>query len=54
MDMKEKSIHSRMSEIKSELAKIEIKKSGHNKFAGFKYHELQDFMVHINQLSCNQ
>jgi hypothetical protein len=49
--MGEKTVHARMSAIKAELAKIEIKKSGHNKFAGFKYHELQDFMVHINQLN---
>jgi hypothetical protein len=49
--MGEKTVHARMSAIKAELAKIEIKKSGRNTYAGFKYHELQDFMVHINQLN---
>ena len=48
---KQKTVHARMSAIKAELAKIEIKKSGNNTFAGFKYHELQDFMVHINALN---
>lgn len=46
-------IHGRMAEIKKELAAREIKKSGHNKFAGFKYHELSDFISHINELNLN-
>ena len=46
-----KTIHERMAEIKSELSKTEIKKSGHNKFAGFKYHELSDFIQVINNLN---
>ncbi len=47
----EKTIHERMAEIKAELSKTEIKKSGHNKFAGFKYHELSDFIQVINSLN---
>ena len=46
-----KTIHERMAEIKAELSKTEIKKSGHNKFAGFKYHELSDFIQVINSLN---
>jgi hypothetical protein len=51
METKTKTIHERMAIIKHELAKRTIKKSGHNKFAGFKYHELSDFIEHINELN---
>jgi len=51
METKTKTIHERMAIIKNELAKKTIKKSGHNKFAGFKYHELTDFIEHINELN---
>lgn len=51
MSEKVKSIHARMALIKSELSKCKIPKSGHNKYAGFKYHELQDFMPFINELN---
>jgi hypothetical protein len=44
-------IHERMAMIKSDLSKTKIKKSGHNKYAGFKYHELSDFIEHINELN---
>lgn len=46
-----KTIHARMAAIKEELSKMEFKKSGVNKFAGFKYHELSDFMGAINSLN---
>jgi hypothetical protein len=53
MEKKEKAIglHSRMSLIKMELSKCKIPKSGHNKFSGFHYHELTDFMPFINDLN---
>ena len=51
MEKTRKTIHERMALIKSELGKTKIAKSGHNKFAGFKYHELQDFITHINELN---
>jgi len=44
-------LHSRMSLIKMELSKCKITKSGHNKFSGFHYHELTDFMPFINDLN---
>jgi len=50
-EKKVKTIHERMALIKSELGKTKIAKSGHNKFAGFKYHELSDFIEHINELN---
>lgn len=48
---KTKTIHERMSLIKADLSKCEIPKSGHNKYADFKYHELQDFMPFVNELN---
>jgi hypothetical protein len=44
-------LHTRMSLIKMELSKCKIPKSGHNKFSGFHYHELTDFMPFINELN---
>jgi len=53
MESKEKTIglHHRMSQIKMELSKCKIPKSGHNKFSNFYYHELTDFMPFINELN---
>jgi hypothetical protein len=53
MDSKEKTVglHHRMSQIKMELSKCKIPKSGHNKFSNFYYHELTDFMPFINELN---
>ena len=50
-EKKEKTIHARMAEIKKELSETKIAKSGHNKFAGFKYHELSDFIEIVNKLN---
>ena len=44
------SLWERLSRIKAELSKREVKKSGHNKFSGYYYHELADFMPHITDL----
>lgn len=44
-------VHGKMAKIKKELAEKKIEKSGHNKFAGFHYHELSDFISHINELN---
>jgi hypothetical protein len=46
-----KTVHERMSFIKAELSKTKINKSGHNKYAGFKYHELNDFIEAVNRLN---
>ncbi len=50
-EKKEKTIHARMAAIKKELSETKIAKSGHNKFAGFKYHELSDFIEIVNKLN---
>lgn len=44
-------IHQKITELKLELSGLEIKKSGHNKHLGFKYHELADFLGAISQLN---
>lgn len=44
-------VHGKMVKIKKELSMMKIPKSGHNKFAGFKYHELSDFLNEINSLN---
>ena len=44
-------IHGRMAKIKKELGETKIPKSGHNKYGGFKYHELSDFISIINNLN---
>ena len=44
-------VHGKMAQIKSILSKTKINKSGYNEYAGFKYHELADFIEHINKLN---
>ena len=44
------SLWERIARIKSELSHRDIKKSGHNKFSNYYYHELSDFMPHITEL----
>lgn len=40
-------LYEKISNIKSEISKAELKKSGLNKFAGFTYYELGDFLPTI-------
>ena len=51
MEQKAKNIHQRVAQVKKDLMGVEIKKSGENKFAGFKYHELSDFLSEIVKLN---
>jgi hypothetical protein len=44
-------LHLRMAAIKMEISKRKIPKSGLNKFSGFRFHELTDFMPVINELN---
>lgn len=46
-------IYEKVQLVKEELLKSDIKKSGDNKFAGFKYYELSDFTPKIIEL-CNK
>lgn len=43
-------IYEKVQEMRVALQTMNIKKSGENKFAGYKYYELGDFMPAINQL----
>lgn len=49
--MSKTNIYSKLSKIRVELQNRQLKKSGHNKFAGFKYYELGDILPTINELS---
>jgi hypothetical protein len=44
------SVYKKLQTVAVELQKTEIKKSGENKFAGFKYFELGDFLPTVNEL----
>lgn len=44
-------IYSKITDLKHELSGLEIKKSGHNKHLGFRYHELGDFLGVISELN---
>lgn len=46
-------IYEKIQKIKKELLDLNIKKSGYNKFASFKYYELADITPHIIDL-CNK
>jgi len=48
---KKLSLAHRMSALKKELSSIKMPKSGENKYIGFKYHELQDFLPFIAVLN---
>jgi hypothetical protein len=40
-------IHKKLMQARIELQKKELNKSGHNKFANYKYFELSDFLNEI-------
>lgn len=44
------SIYKKLQEARVRLQTINMNKSGHNKFAGYSYFELSDFLPHINQI----
>ena len=48
--MEKKNIYQKLMEVRTEFHKLELKKSGHNKFANFKYFELGDFLVPATKL----
>ena len=45
-----KNIYTKLMEVRVNFHKLELKKSGLNKFAGFKYYELSDFLVPATKL----
>jgi ERF superfamily len=44
------SVHAKLAQARVELQSVNMNKSGHNKFAGYRYFELADFMPHINRI----
>ena len=48
--MEKKNIYQKLMEVRTNFHKLELKKSGHNKFANFKYFELGDFLVPATKL----
>ena len=46
----EKNIYTKLMEVRVNFHKLELKKSGLNKFAGFKYYELGDFLIPATKL----
>jgi hypothetical protein len=44
------SIYKKLQEARVRLQKVKMNKSGHNKFAGYSYFELSDFLPHINEI----
>lgn len=49
-----KSIYARLADARDEFHKLELTKTGHNKFAGYKYFELSDFLVPAMQCLKNE
>lgn len=49
-NIKNMSIHEKLMNIKFELLDCDIKKSGHNNYGGFAYHELKDLLPPVNRL----
>jgi hypothetical protein len=43
-------VYARLQKCRVELQNMELKKSGHNKFAGYRYFELGDFLPAVNTL----
>ena len=43
-------IYEKIQQARVELQKSGLKKSGHNKFAGFDYFELKDFLPRVNTI----
>ena len=48
--MDKKNIYQKLMQVRIEFHRLELKKSGHNKFANFKYFEMGDFLVPATKL----
>ena len=49
--MDKKNLGQKLVEMRVELQKMDLKKSGHNTYAGYRYFELGDFLPAINELA---
>ena len=43
-------VYKKLQDARVKLSSVEMKKSGHNKFAGYNYFELGDFLPHIQKI----
>lgn len=43
-------IYAKLQNARVELQKRKIKKTGYNKYAGFRYYELSDFLPNVNEI----
>jgi len=43
-------VHKKLMQARVELQAMPLKKSGHNKFAGYNYFELGDFLPQVNSI----
>ena len=43
-------VYQKLQTVRVKLQNVELKKSGHNKFAGYKYFELSDFLPTVNSI----
>lgn len=50
MEKEKKNVYEKLQEARIELQKKNLKKSGKNKFAGFSYYELADFIPSVNEI----
>ncbi len=48
--MEDFKVYAKLQKCRVELQNMELKKSGHNKFAGYRYFELGDFLPAVNTL----
>ena len=48
--MSEYKVYAKLQKARVMLQQMELKKSGHNKFAGYRYFELSDFLVAVNEI----
>ena len=49
-EMEKLNVYGKLAQARVDLQKKDLTKSGLNKFAGFKYYELSDFLPHINNI----
>ncbi|MDR0753732.1 MAG: ERF family protein [Holosporaceae bacterium] len=50
MEEKKLNIYDKLAKARVQLQKLNLKKSGRNKFSGFSYYELSDFLPRINEI----
>jgi len=49
-EVKEKNVYQKIQEVRSQLVKLNLKKTGKNTYSNFDYYELGDFLPSLNKL----